>query len=335
MDELKNTDLKTRLLYLHDDTFEIGVVVNGAEFKQSLLEDLSVTPDADDLNLWLSRQPAKMAYWRIWSGKASGAVKDAERNYKKKLGEVRLRIRKEDHETIKIAMKEWGSLPVKEQKMYPKPITMTVDDLTASAENDPEVDLTWRQLVHAREVFVVLDAAFKAVDALKSTLISLAANMRSETSSFRNKIKPLDEDQGTMIANRQTALNSVRKEAQIAHDVREKEVQKHDIEQPLQPTVVSEEMPSIIGVSKIGEEPLTIPEEIYIIEEEPIDEIQPPEDVVSGPCPDLVQALMMEKVHPSAKPTEKAPDNQNGASQEVKQDTTRHEEVTPDPLKPV
>ena len=291
---------KTRLVSLDDTTFQITVVVGGSKISRSLYKDLEITPDADDIDTWLSQQPGKIAFWRVWAGRAKNIVDVAERKYKKELGSARLRIREQDHAAVKEELKVWAALPAKEQKALPKPSTMTVDDLTAAAENDAKVEAAWQNLASAREVFIVLDAAFKAVDALKSTLISLAANMRSETSSYRNKVRSNDDMQGKYLAERNRQIEAMRE--QVAT------VQLPD-DPPPQPQV-----PPRADSEEDGGDDDRVKDDPFPKPEPEEDEPEKAPENIDGPCPELVQALMAEKVNGgTAMQTETAPDTQNGA----------------------
>jgi len=177
-----------------------------------LMEDLQVSADGDDINLWLTRQPAKTAYWRIWAGRAQTAMEHAKKRHDKMLSRARLDKRAEDKERMKTEMIEWGQLPPAQRNQQPKPQAKTVDDISAEADLDERVEEAWISYMHARDVHLVMEAGFKAVESLRSTLISLAANLRSEMGSYNNKIgRAKDSDFIDIAKERDKILNEVRK----------------------------------------------------------------------------------------------------------------------------
>jgi len=209
---MEETRLETRLLRPVDEDFNVEAIIRGTTFKRSLLEDLSISSDGDDLNLWLARQPAKTAYWRIWCGVAANAVEDSRRSYEKAQGRARIAAREADKQRMNNDMAEWGKMPTSVRSQFPKPVAKTVDEISADVENDPEVETAWREYMRAKDVHNVMDASFKAIDSLRSSLVTLAANLRSEQTSFSNKFRSQEDNiqASGFVKKREAALSGVR-----------------------------------------------------------------------------------------------------------------------------
>lgn len=308
-------DSPTRLLSLTDETFDIEVMVQGATIKRSLLEDLQVSADGDDLNLWLTRQPAKTAFWRIWSGRAQTAMENAKKRYEKAFGKARLAARAADKERMIKDMAEWGKLPAGVRNQQPKPQSATVDELNAEAEQDVTVEAAWREYMHARDVQLVLDAGFKAIEALRSTLISLAANLRSEMGSYSNKVGRNDGSEHLKLAQEREKLLNEAKAAMPA-----KEEGAGCSGGGCEPAGALLEVVEIV-VEVPEEEPLRPPDDTDI--EDEMEEINGEDDIiVTGPHAGLVEALIQDKLSKLESPSDEKNEDEKVLAEVGRQDSS-------------
>jgi hypothetical protein len=163
----------------------ITVMIEGIQFSRSLTDDLNVSED--EINRWLKEQPTKMAYWSIWSGRAEVILDAMEHNLKKVEAEAYAAERKKIYDQYKTEFHDYAILPPPEQKVQAKPKEPTADVYKYAIEYSPEYREAVNKVIQAKEVVKYMKSAVTALYDLRSTLISLSSNMRSERDSYRTQ----------------------------------------------------------------------------------------------------------------------------------------------------
>lgn len=140
-----------------EQRLEITVSMGGQIYKRSLLDDLTV--DEEHVNTYLVEAPGKTAWWHQLYEQQKTKVQKQEVALKRKHAELSKHYRKSAADDgQKISNAEVESLVI----------------------SDPEYQNIEDALLDMQETLNLLRGAVEAVKELRSTLISLSANLRTE-----------------------------------------------------------------------------------------------------------------------------------------------------------